>query len=243
MSGRNQSLSARDMTVRFGGLVAVSQISIDLPAGKIVGLIGPNGAGKTTVVNCLTGFQRLSAGTVSIDDRNVTGWKPRQLRRAGISRTFQGGRLFRDLSVMDNLTAVGFALGFSRTRTREQAHALLGWLGVSGVADAAAGILPYTDQRRVDIARALMGQPAFLLLDEPAAGMSDAECDELIDIIRVLPKRFGCGVLLIEHNMHVVTSVCGRMQVLDGGRNLANGTPDQVMGNPEVIAAYLGDAR
>jgi len=240
MTGSAKALSVQDITVRFGGLTAISAVSLTLRTDEILGLIGPNGAGKTTFVNCLTGFQPLSEGKILLDDTDTKDWGASHFRRQGVSRTFQSGRLFKDMSVLENVEVAGVGLGLSRRQAQSQGLALLATLGLSEVADRAAGTLPYTDERRVGIARALIMEPSFLLLDEPAAGMSDVECHELMAIIREMPKKFGCGVLLIEHNMSVVMGVCDRIHVLDGGRTLAEGTPSEVARDPAVIDAYLG---
>ncbi len=236
-------LQASRLSVQFEGLVALADVDLALARGEIVGLIGPNGAGKTTFVNVLTGFQSPQAGTVHLGQQDVTHWPPHQLRRAGVARTFQAGRLFRDLPVADNVEASAVTMGLTRRQARAHALDILEWIGLTGKADLIAGTLPYTDERRVGIARALAMNPSFVLLDEPAAGMSDLECDHLMDIIGRIPERFGAGVLLIEHNMRVVMGICARVLVLDGGKAIATGTPGEVQANPEVIAAYLGTKR
>jgi branched-chain amino acid transport system ATP-binding protein len=236
-------LTARNLSVHFEGLSALEKIDLTLKRDEIVGLIGPNGAGKTTFVNVLTGFQSPDLGGVHLGSEDITHWPPHRIRRAGVTRTFQAGRLFRELSVIDNVEASAVTLGLTRRQARAQGMEMLAWIGLGGKAETIAGTLPYTDERRVGIARALMMMPAFVLLDEPAAGMSDLECDHLMETIAQIPPRFGTGVLLIEHNMRVVMGICARIHVLDGGRTIAQGTPREVQGNPEVIAAYLGTKR
>lgn len=233
-------LCTEGVSVSFGGLQAISNVSLTLAKGEILGLIGPNGAGKTTLVNCLSGFQKPTTGRVTVDGRDTARWDATTFRRSGIARTFQGGRLFREMTVLENVEVTGVSLGLSRRAAVQEAAELLGWLGIGALALHRAGTLPYTDERRVAIARALVLAPDFLLLDEPAAGMSDHECEELMALVRAIPREHGCGILLIEHNMSVVLGLCAKVHVLDGGRTLAEGTPAQVRSERSVIDAYLG---
>lgn len=234
------TLEARGVTVRFEGLTAVDGVDETLHRGEILGLIGPNGAGKTTLVNAMTGFQIPAAGEVLLGARVISTLTPHWIRRHGVARTFQAGRLFRDMPVSENVEVAAVSLGLSRRKAHAQAMEILEWIGLADKAADPAGVLPYTDERRVGIARALAMRPAFVLLDEPAAGMSDLECDDVMHLVREIPQRFGCGVLLIEHNMRVIMGVCERLHVLDSGRTIARGTPGEVQANEAVIAAYLG---
>jgi branched-chain amino acid transport system ATP-binding protein len=233
-------LAARDITVRFQGLMAIAQVDLTVQRREVFGLIGPNGAGKTTLVNVLSGFQRPSSGQVLLGGDDTTGWPPDRFRRHGVARTFQAGRLFKDMTVAENVEVTAVGLGLSRRQAHHHAMAMLDWVGLAGRAERLAGTLPYTDERRVGIARALVLSPAFVLMDEPAAGMSDAECEDLMALIAAVPKEFNTGVLLIEHNMHLIMGVSDRILVLDGGRTIAQGTPAEIQSNEAVIAAYLG---
>jgi branched-chain amino acid transport system ATP-binding protein len=235
------SLSAAGVCVRFQGLSALTDVTLSLRRAEVLGLIGPNGAGKTTLVNCLTGFQQPTVGKVSLGDLDTEGWPPARFRKSGIARTFQAGRLFKEMTVLENVEAAAVALGLRRAPATTHAMAVLEWMGVAGRAQLRAGTLAYTDERRVGIARALVLSPAFILLDEPAAGMSDVECDELMEAVAKIPKTFVCGVLLIEHNVRIIMGVCDRLHVLDGGKTIAEGSPEAIQRDAAVIAAYLGE--
>lgn len=240
-SPAKETLIAENISVHFGGLAAIENVSLTLKSGEIAGLIGPNGAGKTTLVNCLTGFQTPTTGKIVVGDVDFTAHSAQKYRKSGVARTFQAGRLFGELSVLENVEASCLALGLSTRQARENSLELLSWFGISNKRFLPAKALAYTDQRRLSIARALAVAPKFLLLDEPAAGMSDNEAEELISHMLEVRDKFGCGVLLIEHNMHVVMSVSDHIHVLDGGRKIAEGTPEEIKKNPDVMAAYLGE--
>ena len=235
-------LSADKVSVAFAGLRALSEVDLTVSSGRILGLIGPNGAGKTTLVNVLTGFQAATSGRMTLDGASLAGLKAHEVRRRGIARTFQGGRLFRDLPVIDNLEVTGVGLGQSRKAAIAEAEAMLDWVGIGPLAGRIAGTLPYTDERRVAIGRALMGRPKFLLLDEPAAGMSAQEAADLSALIRRIAGEMGCGVLLIEHNVGLVLNLCDHIVVLDSGAVIETGDPAAIRGSEKVRHAYMGTA-
>lgn len=238
---RKQVLEAKDVHVVFGGIKALSGVTLKLNAGDILGLIGPNGAGKTTMVNVLTGFQKPKSGSIALDGRDVSALTARRMAQAGIARSFQSARLFRKLSVLQNLMVAGLGIGLSTKAATAQAREILDWIGYRHDYDRPCDSLPYSDERRISIARALALRPSFALLDEPASGMNEQECEQLMETITNIPQHFGCGVMLIEHNMQVIMGVCHRIHVLDGGKSLAEGTPQQVKQDPDVLRAYLGD--
>ncbi len=234
------TLRADTVSVSFDGLRALSSVSLDVPAGRVTGLIGPNGAGKTTLVNVLTGFQKPSEGRVLMDAQDLSGLAAHKIRHIGIARTFQSGRLFGDLSVLDNLEVTGVGLGLRRREAAQKAMEMLEWIGISLLAETIAGSLPYTDERRVAIGRALMESPKFVLLDEPAAGMSEEEASDLIALIRRIIAELGCGVLLIEHNIGLVLEVCDHINVLDSGVIIDEGASDHIKASELVRHAYMG---
>ncbi len=234
------ALSAQQVSVSFDGLKALSNVTLSVPRGEVTGLIGPNGAGKTTFVNVLTGFQQPDTGQVLLEGEDVGQLKPHLMRRRGIARTFQSGRLFAELSVLDNLEVTGVGLGLSRREAAEKAEAMLDWIGISSLAERTAGGLPYTDERRVAIGRALMLEPKYLLLDEPAAGMSAEEAADLVKLIRRIATEVGCGVLLIEHNIGLVLSICSHIHVLDSGEVIEDGPPSAIKASERVRHAYMG---
>ncbi len=234
------ALALEQVGVAFGGFRALTEVSLSVAPGQVVGLIGPNGAGKTTCVNVLTGFQRPTSGRVLLEGRDVSGLPAHRLRRAGVARTFQAGRLFGGLDVLDNLACTGVGLGQRRSEAEHQASELLGWMGIAALESRGAAGLPYTDERRVAIARALMGRPRYLLLDEPAAGMSEPEAAELAALIRRIAVELGIGCLLIEHNVGLVLSVCADVVVLDGGRVIERGDRAAILTSRAVREAYLG---
>jgi branched-chain amino acid transport system ATP-binding protein len=208
----------------------------------VVGLIGPNGAGKSTLVNVLTGFDTPTSGTVELDGRDVTRWSASRRGRGGIARTFQHSHAFRSLSVRENVEVAALGVGAGVREARRRADELLRLLALSGYAEAPAGTLAHGDERRLGVARALAMEPSFVLMDEPAAGMPEAEVPEFAAAVRSVRDDHGAGVLLIDHNMALIMEVCDRIQVLDQGRTLAEGTPEEIRANLDVTAAYLGES-
>jgi branched-chain amino acid transport system ATP-binding protein len=241
--------------MRFGGLTAVDDFSITVGDNEIVGLIGPNGAGKTTVFNVMTGVYSPTGGSVFFNEKNISGWPPHRITEAGIARTFQNIRLFGEMTVLENImvaanlhnrsslaaSVLRLPVYLSREKkARELSFSLLESVGLADNAADSAVSLPYGKQRRLEIARALATQPHLLLLDEPAAGMNPQESRDLMDFILNIRKKYSIAVLLIEHHMQVVMGVCERVQVMEYGITIAEGTPQEIQKNKKVIDAYLG---
>jgi ABC-type branched-subunit amino acid transport system ATPase component len=235
-------LATEGVTVDFQGLRAVENVSLRLAAREILGLIGPNGAGKTTLVNVLTGFQAPSSGAVSLAGVPVATWPAWRRARAGLARTFQNVLLFPSLSVAENVEAGALGVGASRAAARVRAREVLGWLDLAHLADQSAGSLPFGAERRIGIGRAIAARPRFLLMDEPAAGLNDAECRDLAVLIRRIRSELDCAVLLIEHRMSLVFELCDRVHVLAQGRTLAIGSPQEIQSDVSVRRAYLGES-
>jgi branched-chain amino acid transport system ATP-binding protein len=226
----------------FAGVQALSEVTLELHRHEVVGLIGPNGAGKSTLVNVLSGFDEPTAGRVELDGSDVTRWSPHRRGRAGIARTFQHSRSFGGLTVRENVEVAALGVGERPAAARARANELLGLLALDRFADVPAAALAHGDERRLGVARALATEPAFVLLDEPAAGLPEAEVPEFAAVVRAVRDDHDAGVLLIDHNMALVMDVCDRIQVLDQGRTLAEGAPAEVRANLDVAAAYLGES-
>lgn len=235
-----ETFAAAGLAVLFAGVRAVDGVDVSLVNGEILGLIGPNGAGKTTLVNAMTGFQRPTAGKITLGGRELRTPSPHRLARLGVVRTFQSGRLFGRLTVLENVEAAALAVTHRRRPARSLAWDSLAKLDLTHLASRPAEALSYGEGRRLELARAIASRPAFLLLDEPAAGLNEIESDLLVEIISRLPADLGCGVLIIEHDMRVIMRLCTRIQVLNYGKTIAIGAPAQVRADPSVRAAYLG---
>jgi branched-chain amino acid transport system permease protein len=238
--GSAGGLRAEGVSLAFSGLHVLRGVGITLPPGEALGLIGPNGAGKTTLVNVLSGFQKPDSGSVFLDGLDVTGSSPARLVRAGLGRTFQAGLPFAGLTVMESVAVGAMGVGVGRRRAVEIAADVLERLGLSEQAQSPAGLQPPGNQRLLGIARALATGPRYLLLDEPAAGLDEEESRELVAILREAIEDFGCAILLIEHDMNVVMDLCSQVQVLDDGKTVVVGTPEEVQAHPAVVEAYLG---
>ena len=233
-------LSARGIGVRFGGVVALDAVDLDLDEGEIVGLIGPNGAGKTTLLDVLSGYRRPGDGAVRLDGRAVARWSPQRLARHGLARSFQGVRLFGSLTAQENLLAAALAAGVSARVARARTSTLLERFGLGTRADDRAAALPLGDERRLGVARVLATGARHLLLDEPAAGLNEVESAAFGAALRAVRDEDGCAILLVEHDVELVLGLADRVQVLRTGRTLVVGTPEQVRRDDAVLHAYLG---
>ena len=235
------SLQATAVSRSFQGVHALRDVSIDLHRGEVVGLIGPNGAGKTTLVNVLSGFDYPDEGRVVLDGVEVTRWSPARRGRRGLARTFQHSRSFRNLTVRENVEVAALGGRASPRQARRRADDLLSLLGLDAEKHLPASALAHGDERKLGVARALATEPAFVLLDEPAAGLPEPEVPDFAAVVRLVRDQREAGVLLIDHNMTLIMDVCDRIHVLDLGRTLAQGTPAEIRGSVDVAAAYLGE--
>ena len=235
------SLRATGVSRSFEGVHALNGVDLEVHRHEVVGLIGPNGAGKTTLVNVISGFDFPTAGSVVLADQDITAWSPHRRGRAGLARTFQHSRSFGSLSVRENIEVAALGSGAGGREARRRAAALLELLGLEANRSRPAATLAHGDERKLGVARALATSPRFILMDEPAAGLPEAEVPDFAAVVRTVRDDHESGVLLIDHNMALIMEVCDRIHVLDQGRTLAEGTPAEVRGNLDVTAAYLGE--
>jgi branched-chain amino acid transport system ATP-binding protein len=248
-------LTAKKVTKRFGGLEAVSKVDLEVKENAIYSIIGPNGAGKTTLFNCVTGFYTPEEGEIFLNGRNITGLSPDRVTHLGVSRTYQNIRLFKNMTAVENILVgmqphlksgvLGAIFRDKGTNQEEkagveEANRLLQFIGLKGKGDLMSKNLPYGEQRRLELGRALASKPFLLLLDEPTAGMNPSETQEMVNFIRRLRDELGITILLIEHQMRVVMSISEQISVLDFGQKIAEGTPQEIQKNPRVVEAYLG---
>lgn len=233
-------LTVDKVSKHFAGLIAVNEVSMTLKTGEIVGLIGPNGSGKTTLVNLLTGLLEETSGSIHIDEVDVTNFPAHKVAKAGLARTYQTIRLFKNLEVIENVEVALVSVGQSRRKSASIAAEILEEVDLLDQKDRLAGALTFAAQRRLELARALALSPKFLLLDEPAAGLNEEETEDLLNLLRPLPKRRNLGILIIEHDMSLMMNLCDRLHVLNYGKTIAEGLPAEIRENPDVVTAYLG---
>jgi branched-chain amino acid transport system ATP-binding protein len=237
-----EALRATALSRSYEGVRALQGVSFELRRHEVVGLIGPNGAGKSTLVNVLTGFDTPTGGTVELDGDDVTGWSAHRRGRHGLARTFQHSHAFHALSVRENVEVSALGVGAGTRAARRRATELLDLLGLAAHANRPAATLSHGDERRLGVARALATEPHYVLMDEPAAGLPEAEVPEFAGVVRAVRDEHEAGVLLIDHNMALIMDVCDRIHVLDQGTTLAEGTPHEIRANLDVAAAYLGES-
>lgn len=238
--GPARRLQAEDIRIHFAGVKAVDGVDLRVEPNEIVGLIGPNGAGKTTLINALTGFVKLTTGRICLDGSDITGWSSDRRASAGMTRTFQDVRIFGHLSVQENVLLGALGVGHGRRGSEVLTTELLQRFGLTDRADDPANSLPYGDERRLSIARAVATSPRYICLDEPAAGMNEFESDSLANQLADVRAEFGCSLLVIEHDMRLIMNLCERIYVLNYGKVIAVGMADQIRRDPQVVEAYLG---
>ena len=238
-----ERLIVKDVTKHFAGLAALQNVSLELQQGEILGLIGPNGSGKTTLINVVTGLLPSDGGRISVEKTDITNKPPHVVAHTGVSRTFQTIRLFRELTVYENVLVAALSVGFTRRQARETVDQVLFEMGISNWGNSLAGMLPYGLERRVEVTRALAMKPKFLLLDEPAAGLNEEESDQLMETLRPIPLARNLGILIVEHDMRLIMRLCNRLHVLNYGQTIGEGKPEEVRKIPEVVQAYLGKSQ
>jgi len=239
-SSDHNTLTIQGLSKYFVGLRALDDVSFKLGRGEILGLIGPNGSGKTTLINVVTGLLPATKGKVFVDGVEITAKRPYEIAHAGLARTFQTIRLFRELTVLENVEVAGVSMGLSRADARRRADEVLEEIGISRWAEMRAGVLPYGLERRVEVARALATRPSFLFLDEPAAGLNEDESEDLLQILVSIPSQKKLGMLIVDHDMRLIMRLCHRLHVLNFGKTIGEGTPEEVRKIPAVLQAYLG---
>ena len=240
-SSQSGGLIVRGLTKDFAGLRAVEDVSFSVQPGEILGLIGPNGSGKTTTINVITGLLAITAGSVHLGALDMTGWPPHKIARAGLARTFQIVRLFEDFTVRENVEVAVVASGRAKGKdVADRATRALRQLGILHLAATPARALPQGEERLVEIARAIATDPTYLLLDEPGAGLNDAEIETFLPTLQRLRSEIGCGILIVDHDMRLIMNLCDRIHVLNYGKTIVEGTPEAVQVDPAVIEAYLG---
>jgi len=225
---------------RYGEREIFSGLNLALEESEILGLIGPNGSGKTTLINVVTGLLPATSGQVFVDGAEITNQKPYKIAHAGLARTFQTIRLFRELTVLENVEVAAVSMGLYRGAARKRAIEVLEEIGISRWAEMRAGVLPYGLERRVEVARALATRPKFLFLDEPAAGLNEDESEELLQVLATIPEKKNLGMLIVDHDMHLIMRLCHRLHVLNFGKTIGEGAPEEVRQIPAVLQAYLG---
>lgn len=239
----DESLFVRDVTKHFEGLAALQNVSLSLNKGEILGLIGPNGSGKTTLINVITGLLPSDGGQISVGNVDITNKPSHRVAHTGIARTFQTIRLFRELTVQENVEVAAISVGFSRQQARAAAAQALAEMDIARWSASRAGELPYGLERRVEVSRALAMRPKYLLLDEPAAGLNEEESSQLMEILKPIPQQKNLGMLIVDHDMRLIMRLCHRLHVLNYGKTIGEGSPEEVRRVPAVVQAYLGKSR